>query len=63
MVNGTPGLGAAFADFPPIRRQSGSYAAFFAFRVLENIAYTFPRDTRKASLADMNYEGYLGAER
>lgn len=41
MIDLEPPLGAAFADFRVARRQTGSYTAFFAFRALEDVAYTF----------------------
>jgi len=41
-----PGLGPAFADFRVARRQTGSYAAFYAFRTLEHVGYTFGVDRK-----------------
>jgi len=52
LVQSVPGLGAAFADFRAARRQTGSYAAFFAFRVLEDVAYTFGDPENRARAWD-----------
>jgi hypothetical protein len=39
----TAGLGAAFSDFRSARRNLGPYSAFYAYRVLEDIAYSFSK--------------------
>jgi len=53
-IDMVPGLGAAFATFRAARRQSGSYVAFFAYRVLEDVAYTFEQPTRIQAWTAMN---------
>lgn len=52
MIDLEPPLGAAFADFRVARRQTGNYVAFFAFRALEDVAYTF--GTTKEGKPDWN---------
>lgn len=54
LLEGEPSLGAAFADFRVARRQTGSYVAFYAFRVLEDVAYTFSKDATRADWDAMN---------
>ena len=49
-----PELGPAFADFRVARRQTGSYVAFFAYRVLEDIGYTFGTTDDKPNWDAMN---------
>lgn len=58
-----PSAGAAFADFRDARRRSGSYTAFFAYRVLEDLAYTFggAQPDRRRNLDAMN--GALGTSK
>lgn len=54
LLDGEPSLGAAFADFRVARRQTGSYVGFYAFRVLEDVAYTFSKGATKADWGTMN---------
>jgi hypothetical protein len=54
LINAAPGVGPALADFRAARQQTGSYVAFFAYRVLEDVGYTFGTKDDKPNWVAMN---------